>query len=96
MENKFLLGIGVNKGNQLWTTKKKKVKRKRESCKIERPKNHPTTWCANDKREASFNQIQNQKKIKKKACFGFLKTRERTNNKLVGMLVTLEYFTYIC
>lgn len=50
---------------------KKKIQRIRESCKTERPKNQPATQLAYVKREASFKQIQSQKKIKKKACFRF-------------------------
>lgn len=44
---------------------------------MERPKNHPATQHADDKREASFNGIQNQKKIKKKACFRFFENKRK-------------------
>lgn len=63
MENKFLLGIGVDKGNQLWTIKKEKrkknIQRIRESCKMERLKHQPATQLAYIKREGRFKQIQN-------------------------------------
>lgn len=38
---------------------------------MERPKNQQATQLAYVKREASFKQMQNRKKIKKKAYFSF-------------------------
>lgn len=62
---------------------------------MESPKNQSATQLAYVKREASFKQIQNQKKIKKKACFRFfLKTGERNKNKIVDTLVGLHYSMY--
>lgn len=44
---------------------------------MERLKKQPATQVAYVWKEASFKQIQNQKKIKKKVCFEFFKIKRK-------------------
>jgi len=58
---------------------KKKEKKNSEKGVTEEgeAKKQPATQLAYVKRQANFKQIQNQKKIKKKACFRFFENKRK-------------------